>query len=358
MNKDDNRIIRNDVLIDDTYDGFKELVNDGRDQSRYTNFRVSNFLGLFGFMKVEKDELAIVVDRVDPDKVEVLGTGLYPITIKKKFLYVPHPPKTPIIVDFVPKNEEDKKMNFTFTPNWGGDLKDGQDEVFIDYRLHLRWSGDYERDKDRRIAKLEESVLRYYYTVNPMQNIQATIVSLLREFVSKSGKSELVASGISLEKVDPNSRLRNLAHEYGLEVVDFDVKNIKLSEAVQEAKNKAAASIEEAAGRREVAKIDKETAKINAKAGTAGFKEGVKFATEKLGFSKEDPRTLYLLKLLNDKELAKTAKAYIVNGSDNGRMNLDSWLALYGDKALSDKDASVIEADYSEVSEEGRGRKR
>ena len=319
------------VLKDDVYDEFRYFSADGRDQDRYKFFRVSKT-----FFKVDKGEYAIVVNRLNPNNVQLLESGTYPISVFSKYIFVPRP-EGPMYVDFTPSNEEDKKNYFTFTPGVvhadDDGKKYGQDEIFIDYKICLNWVDP----------------LKYFYSANVMHNIQSTIVSLLRQFVSKKDKSELMSNKemFDLKNIDPDNKLFELAWSYGLELSSFEVNNIKFSDAVQNAKNEAAVRFEEAKGRKKVAEIDRETAKINAEASVAGPKAVFDMAEEQ-GYDKYDSQVMTLQELYAQREIAKTAKNVFLNAGSSNHSDARSQALMYG--GISNRE--MFEQDDEDYAEE------
>lgn len=316
------------VLMDQKYDGFEKFVLDGRDQSRYQYFRRGVIC------KVDKGEFAIVVNELSPSGpkgVRLVGPGWHLIDpVFEKFIYVPNP-EGPVVLNFKPYDDQDKKMNFTFTPGMfsnSDDINDAdRDEVTLDYKVKVQLVDP----------------IRYFYNREVIQNLRAEVVSILREYVAKSNKKDFFGrfSNLSLNVLDPTGRLREYERKYGLKVIKLDVDNIKLSDAVQEARNASAVKNEEI----NQARYDLEKSKIEAESEMQFYLKIFEMAKNK-GLNTAE--TLEFMNLCIQGRSAKNPNAHVFIGS-RGMNDYAMMLAMYGGSRLGNSDNSnVIDAQYSE----------
>ena len=316
------------VLVDQKYDGFAPFVLDGRDQSRYMYYRTGIFCS------VQADEYAIVMNKLNPSRrdIRLLEPGFHKINpVFEKFIYVPNP-YGPSVIDFKPLNDQDKKENFIFTPGMlikSGDMDDtSQDEIYIDYKVEV---------------KLIDPI-RYLNSSRVIQNLKFTIVSILREYVARSRKEDLFSgfSRLDINHLDPRGKLKAFEYKFGLRVDSLGVNNIKLSEAVQKAKNESAVSKENI----KKAKYEREAAIIRAESDRAGFEKILEMAEEK-GFNAS--QKIELLRFYTQGQFAKNPNAHVFIGSGNSMMDPAMMLAMYGGSRFGDSNNSkVIDAQYSE----------
>ena len=301
------------VLADDKYDGFLPFANDGRKQDRYTHFRKG------AVIRVQPDEYAIVQNDLAPAryKIQLLGPGFYwSNPLYEKFIYVPNP-FGPVVIDFTPTSDRDKKENFTFTPNSASTRSDAdQDEIYIDYKVEVRLL----------------SPIKYYNSRNVIYNLKKSIVTVLKTYVSDKDRQTLFTSGnLDLEKVDPQGILKSYRTKYGLDVISLGINNVKLSESLQKAKNETAVSKEGI----KKAKYDKKIAEINAEASIYGYKSILDLAAKR-GLNND--QAVSLAGLYTNKEIAKNSNAHVFlntanTGNASNQLDPNILYALYGGAA-------------------------
>ncbi len=319
------------ILLDEVYDGFDYFANDGKDQDRYKYFRTGPFAW------PEADEYVLIVDRLNPDRSNVelkpagftlLGPGFW----HKKFIYVPNP-YGPMVIDFKPKDDNDRKENFSFTPGMNSlSDTDSQDEITVDYRVSLKWVNP----------------VKYFYTPRVISILQATIVSIIREYVASHDKNSLFTdfSKLGLEELDPHGKLKTFKEAYGLKVLSLEVNNIKLSDAVQEAKNASAVAKEGV----KKAKHEAEAIKIKSNAELNMFR-GILDAGLKKGLSPEQSVDFVSQFAAYKASQNPNSNMFFGFGSNsNNQINpmLYAQLASRG-KIDNQDDAKVVDAGYSEL---------
>ena len=328
MSKKNNENNSGNVLLDEVYDGFDYFANDGKDQSRYKYFRTGPFAW------PQADEYVLIVDRLNPDrsnvKLEEGGfTPLGPNFWRKKFIYVPNP-YGPMVIDFKPKDDNDRKENFSFTPGISTSIDgESQDEITVDYRVSLKWVNP----------------VKYFYTPRVIPTLQATIVGIIREYVASHDKNSLFTdfSKLGLEELDPNGKLKTFKEDYGLKVLSLEVNNIKLSEAVQSAKNESAVAKEGV----KKAKYEAEAIKTKASAELGMFRDILTTGLKK-GLTPE--QSVDFVEQYVKYKAAQNPNSNMFIGFGNGSSSNQINPMLYSQLASRGKlDSKVIDGEYSEL---------
>ena len=156
-----------------------------------------------------------------------------------------------------------------------------------------------------------------------------------------------------LFRSDKHNKLRSFRDNYGLEVLSLDINNIKLSEAVQKAKNETAVAKE---GIRK-AEHEKTAAKIRAEGEKMAYETIFDLADQK-GLKSDQAVTL--LSLYTYKEIAKNPNSHMLfNVGSSSNMDPRMLGMLYGGKGFfGDGNQQNNGENLDEESENVKKRKR
>ena len=235
------------------------------------------------FRVVKPDQLLLVINVLNPTKSNtyVLKEGFHVLNpILEESILVPNP-TNPIVIDYKPKDDKDRKDNFTFVPDYVSDDEQSEkDEIYCDYKVSVRIVDP----------------IQYFYSSNGLENLRADIVGVLREFIASKSKKDIMTkfSRFSINEIDPYHVLDGYRSKFGLEVVEIGFNSVKESDAVREARNKVTVEkqnieVEKAKAKSiEIGELGKKRAKEIATEADVNRINSIATALDKNGLSNED----------------------------------------------------------------------
>ena len=303
---------------------------------------------------VKPDELLLVRKVLNPKRseVRVLDEGLHILDpFFEESIKIPNP-SNPIVINYKPKDENDRRENFIFVPNLvSTDETSERDEIYCDYKVSIRIYDP----------------IQYFYSANALENLRAAIVGVLREFIASKAKKEIITnfSKYKIEDIDTSGVLKEFKTKYGLEVVSVGFDSVKESREVQDARNKIAVerqNIEKEKAIKERKKIEAEGNKQVKDIETLADVNRYRSLATTLGdqgLSTEDIAILLGISMRGDaiKTLRDSDKANVFVSMDNmgGMINPMMYFARHGEKTSSS--SKIIEAanDMEDNEEEKNG---
>ena len=305
------------------------------------------------FRSVKPDQKLLVRNIFSPGRanVRVLGEGLHFINpAYEESILVPNP-SNDIVINYKYESEQDKSDNFTFIPAIGIDSGNsnsvGMDELYCDYKIAFKLSDP----------------IQFFYSANVLENLRADLVGVLREFVARHEKRELVSkySTYTIDDIDPMGKLRKYDRECGIRVVSVGFDSIKESKEVIDARNK----IEVERLRAEQQKAKKEAKKIETETDIERY-TALAETYRKMGLSREEISYLIGVSMRGDvvKELKDSDKASVFVSMGESMPMMDpryyfSRQGLNGGNVKALDDGKVIDVDAEEIDDSNSyGRRR
>ena len=314
------------------------------------------------FRIVKPDQLLLVINVLNPTKSNtyVLKEGFHVLNpILEESILVPNP-TNPIVIDYKPKDKEDRQDNFTFVPDYvSDDDQSEKDEIYCDYKVSVRILNP----------------IQYFYSSNGLEVLRATIVGVLREFIARKSKKEIMTkfSQFSINEIDSNHVLDDYRSKFGLDVVEIGFNSVKESDAVREARNKVTVERQKIkeekakAQSREIEALGRKKAKEIETSADVDRIKSIAEALDEKGLSNEDKAILLSDFIRGDavRDLSKSDKAHVWFNFGESRREAPImpgfdprvyyFLRDKGDRVI---DVEAVDVEADELSGDGKIRKR